>query len=61
MRGGETFGAEFLVTAKKKGLAIDEIKHGPPPGRQNPRIGGKTKANLRIIWALTKSFTLYLI
>jgi len=61
LRGGETFGAEFLVAAKKKGLTIGEIKYDPPPRRRNPRIGGKTKANLRLIWALIKSLTLYLI
>jgi dolichol-phosphate mannosyltransferase len=48
LRGGETFGAEFLVTAKKKGLAIGEIKYDPPSRRRNPRIGGTIKANLRI-------------
>jgi len=61
LRGGETFGAEFLVIAKKKGLTIGEIKYDPPPRRTEPRIGGKTKANLRIIWALIKSLTLCLI
>ena len=61
LRGGETFGAEFLVTAKKKGFAIGEIKYDPPPRRKNPRIGGTITANLRIIWALLKSLTLYLI
>jgi dolichol-phosphate mannosyltransferase len=61
LRGGETFGAEFLVIAKKKGLQIGEIKYDSPPRRKNPRIGGTTKANLRIIWALIKSLTLYLI
>ena len=61
LRGGETFGAEFLVIAKKKGLTIGEIKIDPPPRRKNPRIGGKTKANLRIIWALIKSLMIYLI
>ena len=61
LRGGETFGAEFLLIAKKRGLTIGEIKYDPPPRRKNPRIGGKTKANLRIIWALIKSLTLYLI
>jgi dolichol-phosphate mannosyltransferase len=61
LRGGETFGAEFLVMAKKKGLTIGEIKYDPPPRRKNPRIGGTIKANLRIIWALVKSLTLYLI
>jgi hypothetical protein len=36
LRGGETFGAEFLVIAKKKGLTMGEIKYGPPPRRRNP-------------------------
>ncbi len=58
LRGGETFGAEFLVIAKKKGLTIGEMKYDPPPRRRDPRIGGKTKANLRIIWALIKSLVL---
>jgi dolichol-phosphate mannosyltransferase len=61
LRGGETFGAEFLVTAKKKGITIGEIKYDPSPRRKNPRIGGKTKANLRLIWALIKSLIIYLI
>jgi dolichol-phosphate mannosyltransferase len=61
MRGGETFGAEFLVIAKKKGLTIGEIKYDPPPRRKSPRIGGKIKANLRIFWALIKSQIIYLI
>ncbi len=61
LRGGETFGAEFLVIAKKRGLKIGEIKYDSPPRRKNPRIGGTSKANLRIIWALIKSLTLYLI
>jgi dolichol-phosphate mannosyltransferase len=61
LRGGETFGAEFLIIAKRSGLRIGEIMYEPPPRRINPRIGGKIKANLRIIWALIKSLTLYLI
>jgi dolichol-phosphate mannosyltransferase len=61
LRGGETFGAEFLVIAKKNRLRIGEIYYEPPTRRRNPRIGGKTKANLRLIWALIKSLTLYLI
>jgi dolichol-phosphate mannosyltransferase len=59
LRGGETFGAEFLVIAKKKGLAIGEIKYDAPPRRKKPRIGGTTKANLRILWALIKSLVIY--
>jgi dolichol-phosphate mannosyltransferase len=61
LRGGETFGAEFLVIAKKKGLTISEIKYDPPQRRKNPRIGGTTKANLKIILALIKSVVVYLI
>jgi len=61
LRGGETFGAEFLVIAKKKGLAIGEIKYEQPHRRKNPRIGGTIRANLRILWALIKSLILYLI
>jgi dolichol-phosphate mannosyltransferase len=59
LRGGETFGAEFLVIAKKKGLTISEIKYDPSPRRKHPRIGGTVKANLRILWALLKSLTIY--
>jgi dolichol-phosphate mannosyltransferase len=59
LRGGETFGAEFLVIAKKKGLTIGELTYDPPPRRKHPRIGGTFKANLRIIWALIKSLILY--
>jgi dolichol-phosphate mannosyltransferase len=61
LKDGETFGAEFLIIAKKKGLTIGELKYDPLPRRKNPRIGGTIKANLRIIWALLKSLTLYLI
>jgi dolichol-phosphate mannosyltransferase len=58
LRGGETFGAEFLVIAKRKGLTIGEISYEPPPRRKKPRIGGKVKANVRIFWALIKSLVL---
>ncbi len=61
LRGGETFGAEFLVIAKKKGFKIGEIVYEPPTRRKDPRIGGKVKADLRIIWALIKSLIIYLI
>jgi dolichol-phosphate mannosyltransferase len=61
LKGGETFGAGFLVAAKKKGLTIGELKYNPLPRRKNPRIGGTIKANLRILWALIKSLILYLI
>jgi len=61
LRGGETFGGEFLVIAKKEGYRIGETLYEPPKRRENPRIGGKIKANLRIIWALIKSLIIYLI
>jgi dolichol-phosphate mannosyltransferase len=61
LKGGETFGAEFLVIARKKKLAIGEIKYEPPPRRKSPRIGGTIKANLRITWALVKSIVIYLV
>jgi dolichol-phosphate mannosyltransferase len=60
LEGGETFGAEFQIIAKKRDLKIGELKYDPPPRRRNPRIGNTTKANIRIIWALIKSLKLYL-
>ena len=60
-RGGETFGAEFLVTAKRNRLRIGEFTYDPPPRRKSPRIGGTLKANVRIFWALVKSLVLYLV
>jgi dolichol-phosphate mannosyltransferase len=59
LKGGETFGAEFLVIAKKKGLRIGEVTYEPPLRRTNPRIGGSIEANLRIGWALVKTLILY--
>jgi dolichol-phosphate mannosyltransferase len=61
LRGGETFGAEILVIAKKKGLKIGEITYTPSPRRKQPRIGGTVRANLRIILALAKSLALYFV
>ena len=61
LRGGETFGAEFLVTDKKNKLRIGEISYEPPPRRKNPRIGGAVKANSRIFWALFKALAIYLL
>ena len=61
LKGGETFGAEFLVIAKKNRLAVGEIRYNSPYRRRNPRIGGIIKANLRIMWALIKSSMIYLI
>ena len=57
---GETFGAEFLVIAKKNHYKIGEFMYEPPPRRINPRIGGTVRANLRIIWALIKCLVLYI-
>jgi dolichol-phosphate mannosyltransferase len=61
LKGGETFGADFLVIAKKNKLRIGEISYEPPPRRRNPRIGGAVKANLRIFWALFKALAVYLL
>jgi dolichol-phosphate mannosyltransferase len=60
VKGGETFGAEFLVIAKKQGLKIGQITYEAPPRRRNPRIGGTIKANMRILWALIKSLIIYI-
>jgi dolichol-phosphate mannosyltransferase len=60
LKGDETFGAEFQIIAKKEGFRIGELKYTAPPRRKNPRIGGTTRANLRITWALIKSLKLYL-
>ncbi len=59
LRGGETFGAELLVIAKKNRLEIGELFYEPPKRRSHPRIGGMLRANFRIFWALTKAFLLY--
>ena len=56
LSGGETFGGELLVIAKKKGFRIGEFRYAPPPRRRNPRIGGTIKANFRIIRALLKCY-----
>jgi glycosyltransferase involved in cell wall biosynthesis len=61
LKCGETFGAELLVIAKKKRLIIDEISYDPLPRRKSSRIGGAFKANMRIIWALIKSLTFYVV
>jgi dolichol-phosphate mannosyltransferase len=60
LRDGETFGGELLVIAKKNGFKIGEVPYEPPPRRGNPRIGGKIRANLRIIVALLKCWIIYL-
>ena len=60
MLGGETFGGELLVDAKKQGFKVGEIKYTAPPRRSKPRIGGSIKANLRIIFATWKCWLIYL-
>ncbi len=60
LRGGETFGGELLVIAEKHGFKIGEVKYVAPPRRSKPRIGGKIRANLRIIAALMKCWLIYL-
>ena len=61
LRGGETFGGELLVIAKKNGFRIGQVIYEPPQRRSKPRIGGKIGANLRIISASLKCFIIYLI
>ena len=60
LKGGETFGGELLVIAKKTGFKIGEVFYEPPPRRNNPRIGGNIRANLRISKASLKCFILLL-
>ncbi len=57
--GGETFGGELLVLAKKKGFRIGEIKYEAPPRRSQPRIGGSIRANWRISIASLKCLFTY--
>ena len=59
--GGETFGGELLVAAKKEGFKIGEITYEAPPRRNKPRIGGSIRANLRIMIASLKCFFIYLL
>ena len=61
LRGGETFGGEFLIAAKKGRFKIGEIIYEAPPRRRKPRIGGNMKANLRIIAASIKCFFIYVL
>jgi dolichol-phosphate mannosyltransferase len=60
IKGGETFGGELLVIAKKNGFKIGEVSYEPPPRRSNPKIGGNLRANLRITVASWKCFILLL-
>ena len=58
LRGGETFGGELLVLAKKGGFRIGDLKYDAPPRRSEPRIGGSIKANWRISVASLKCWIL---
>jgi dolichol-phosphate mannosyltransferase len=59
LKGGETFGGELLVAAKKKCFRIGEVVYEPPLRRKSPRIGGSARANLRILFASFKCFFIY--
>ncbi len=59
LRGGETFGGELLVAAKKKSFRIGELKYTPPARRNQPRIGGSIRANWRINIASLKCWFIY--
>jgi dolichol-phosphate mannosyltransferase len=61
LKGGETFGGELLVSARKNGLRIGEVTYEPPLRRSKPRIGGMMRANFRIMAALFKCFIIYLV
>jgi dolichol-phosphate mannosyltransferase len=61
LEGGETFGGELLVIAKRNGFKIGELVYEAPPRRNNPRIGGNIMSNLRISLASWKCFFLYLL
>ncbi len=61
LRGGETFGGELLVAAKRREFRIGELKYEAPPRRSNPRIGGSWRANWRITVASWKCFLIYLL
>ncbi|MCW3995046.1 MAG: glycosyltransferase [Candidatus Bathyarchaeota archaeon] len=54
LKGGETFGGELLVRARKAGFSIGEVSYVAPPRRFQPRIGGLFWANFRIIFASLK-------
>ena len=59
LSGGETFGGELLVVAKKRGFRIGEIKYVAPSRRSKPRIGGTLRANWRITVATWKCLFIY--
>jgi dolichol-phosphate mannosyltransferase len=60
LKGGETFGGELLVIAKKRGFRIGEVRYDAPPRRSKPRIGGSIRANWRISVASLKCWFIYL-
>jgi glycosyltransferase involved in cell wall biosynthesis len=60
LKGGETFGGELLVIAKKNGFKIGEVSYDAPPRRGKPRIGGNIRANFRISFASLKCLILLL-
>jgi dolichol-phosphate mannosyltransferase len=60
LRGGETFGGELLVSARKNGFRIGEVTYLSPPRRSKPRIGGTARANFRIMAALFKCLVIFL-
>ncbi len=60
LEGGETFGGELLVIAKRNGFRLGQLTYAPPPRRDKPRIGGTLRANLRIIVATWKCWLLYM-
>ena len=60
LKGGETFGGELLVVAKKKGFKVGELVYDAPPRRNKPRIGGTIRANWRIIVATWKCLLIYI-
>jgi len=57
--GGETFGGELLILAKKRGFRVGEVKYDAPPRRGQPRIGGVVRANWRISVASLKCWFMY--
>ncbi|UNQ73161.1 glycosyltransferase [Infirmifilum sp. NZ] len=56
---GETFGGELLAYAWARGFRLGELVYEPPPRRARPRIGGRVRANARIL-AATGKLLLYL-
>jgi dolichol-phosphate mannosyltransferase len=57
--GGETFGGELLVVAKKRGFQVTEVIYDAPPRRRIPRIGRSFGANWRITKASLKCWLIY--